>query len=86
MSAEWTAAPNDSVAMHSRTRSITWHGEYFQFQQLPADRAGDGVQWAVRRHGEFIGTMPCSAHVTTKDFDLRCERWLQDLLERTTPV
>lgn len=66
--------------MRYRTRSITWHGEAFQFQHLPTDPAGDPDQWAVRHHGEFIGTMPCSSQVTTKDFDLRCERWLGDLL------
>jgi hypothetical protein len=68
--------------MRYHTRSITWHGEAFQFQQLSTDPAGDPDQWAVRRHGEFIGTMPCSSQVTTKDFDLRCQRWLRDLLGR----
>jgi hypothetical protein len=68
--------------MRYRTRSITWHGEAFQFQQLPPEPAGDPDQWAVRHHGEFIGTMPCSSQVTTKDFDLRCERWLRELLDR----
>jgi hypothetical protein len=68
------------MLMHSHNRSITWHGEAFQFQQLPPARSDDPTQWAVRRHGEFIGTMPCSAQVTTKDFDLRCERWLRELL------
>jgi hypothetical protein len=66
--------------MRWHTRSITWHGEAFQFQQLPADRGDAPVQWAVRRHGEFIGTMPCSPRVTTREFDLRCMRWLRDLL------
>jgi hypothetical protein len=68
--------------MRYRTRSITWHGEAFQFQPLPAARGDDPEQWAVRRHGEFIGTMPCSSQVTTRDFDLRCHRWLGELLER----
>jgi hypothetical protein len=68
--------------MRYRTRSITWHGEAFQFQQLPPEPASDPDQWAVRHHGEFIGTMPCSSQVTTKDFDLRCERWLRELLDR----
>lgn len=68
--------------MRFRTRSITWHGEAFQFQQLPAERTAEPMQWAVRRHGEFIGTMPCSPQLTTKDFDLRCEGWLRELLGR----
>ena len=66
--------------MRYHIRSITWHGEAFQFQQLPVDRVDTPVQWAVRRHGEFIGTMPCSPQVTTKEFDVRCTRWLRDLL------
>jgi hypothetical protein len=68
--------------MRFRSRSITWHGEAFQFQQLPPDRPSEPVQWAVRRQGEFIGTMPCSSQVTTRDFDLRCARWLRELLGR----
>jgi hypothetical protein len=68
--------------MRYRTRSVTWHGEAFQFQQLPSEPTGDPPLWAVRRHGEFIGTMPCSSQVTTKDFDLRCLRWLGELLGR----
>ena len=66
--------------MRYHTRSITWHGEAFQFQQLPPRRADDPVQWAVRHHGEFIGTMPCSPQISTREFDLRCERWLGELL------
>ena len=66
--------------MRYRTRCIEWHGEAFQFQQLPPDPTNDPIQWAVRRHGEFIGTMPCSSQITTKDIDLRCQRWLVELL------
>ena len=69
--------------MRYHTRSITWRGEAFQFQQLPSRRADDPVQWAVRHRGEFIGTMPCSPQVSTREFDLRCERWLGELLGAT---
>jgi hypothetical protein len=38
------------------------------------------AEWAVARGGEFIGTMPCAANITTGEFDLRCTRWLRELL------
>ncbi len=67
--------------MRSRTRSITWHGQSFRFQLLkPPGPESDTGQWAVHRSGEFIGTMPCSPEVTTKDFDVRSLRWLGELL------
>lgn len=67
--------------MRHRTRSLTWRGEAFHFQPLQTDPAGNTGQWAVLCRGEFIGTMPCSSEVTTKDFDLRCLRWLGELLD-----
>jgi hypothetical protein len=36
--------------------------------------------WAVSWHGEFIGTMPSSPKETTQEFELRCIRWLIDLI------
>jgi hypothetical protein len=36
--------------------------------------------WAVSWRGEFIGTMPSSPKETTKEFELRCIRWLSDLI------
>ena len=66
--------------MRSRTRSLTWRGQVFRFQYLRSDTSSDTELWAVSRHGEFIGTMPCSTEVTTKDFDVRGSRWLAELL------
>jgi hypothetical protein len=69
--------------MHSRTHSVTWQGQTFRFECLPAKGGtGDLPQWAVSREREFIGTMSCSLEVTTKDFDVRCLRWLAELLHR----
>ena len=67
--------------MHAHSRSLTWHGQPFHFECLPGsdpDRAAP--LWAVWRRTEFIGTMPCSTEITTKDFDLRGRHWLDDLL------
>jgi hypothetical protein len=72
--------------MRHHQRSITWQGQAFQFQQLRSDASkndspqNDSPLWAVYRRGEFIGTMLCSAEVTTKDFDVRSLRWLGELL------
>jgi len=67
--------------MHSRTRSLNWHGQVFRFQYMPSSfKEQGGPLWAVSRGGEFIGMMPCSDDVTTKDFDVRGFRWLNELL------
>jgi hypothetical protein len=67
--------------MRYHTRSLSWRGETFRFERMPAKAAtGNEPQWAVSRRGEFIGTMPCGPEVTTKEFDLRCLGWLRDLL------
>ena len=68
--------------MHSRTRSITWQGEAFHFECLTST-GSHPPQWAVSHKREFIGMMPCPLEVTTKDFDVRCSRWLSELLGRT---
>ena len=66
--------------MRHQNRSITWQGQAFQFQRLKsAPTKSEQPLWAVYRRGEFIGTMPCS-EVTTKDFDVRSQRWLGELL------
>jgi hypothetical protein len=67
--------------MRHHQRSTTWQGHAFQFQRLqPKPSRNDSPLWAVYRRGELIGTMLCSAEVTTKDFDVRGLRWLGELL------
>src|SRR5215208_4740123 len=74
--------PPRAGAMRSQHRSITWRGQAFRFQRLQsASSKSDQPVWAVYRRGEFIGTMPCSSEVTTKDFDVRSLRWLGELLD-----
>lgn len=67
--------------MRHHSRSITWQGQAFHFQRLQQKaETSDTPLWAVSRRGEFIGTMPCSPEVTTKDFDVLSLRWLGELL------
>jgi hypothetical protein len=67
--------------MRYRTRSITWHGQAFHFQRFQSKgNAAETVEWAVSHGPEFIGVMPCSPEVTTREFDVRCSNWLAELL------
>jgi hypothetical protein len=66
--------------MRSRSRSLTWHGQTFRFEYTPTQQGARTPFWAVSRRGEFIGMMACSTEVTTKDFDVRGLRWLEELL------
>ena len=72
-------------------RTITWNGRAYRFEAMPAipevaSRADQAVstttEWAVLSHREFIGAMTCPADVTTGEFDVRCERWLEELLRQ----
>ena len=67
--------------MRSRSRSLSWRGQVFRFEYVrDSYRESGGPVWAVSRNREFIGMMPCSNEVTTKDFDVRGLRWLDELL------
>jgi len=59
--------------------SATWRGHQFSFERLH-DQPDRSPVWAVWRHGEFIGTMPYTPDETTKEFEVRCVRYLADLL------
>jgi hypothetical protein len=69
--------------MRHHMRSLTWRDQAFRFERLQAGSDDDNTQWAVIRRGEFIGIMPCAPEVTTGEFDMRCRRWIQDLLDAT---
>ena len=69
-------------------RTITWNGRAFRFEAMPAvpepaTRAERAIatEWAVSSQREFIGAMTCPADVTTGEFEVRCERWLDELLK-----
>jgi hypothetical protein len=71
--------------MRSNHRSITWHGQAYQFQTLPKQApTGEIPLWAVSRRGEFIGIMSCG-EMTTEDFDIRSLHWLDQLLGSSGP-
>jgi hypothetical protein len=65
--------------MHQHTRSVSWDGQTFHFESLQPSPS-ENHHWAVSRQGEFIGTMPCEVEVPTKEFEVRCLRWLGELL------
>ena len=67
--------------MRRNVRTLTWQGEPYCFARIPGVAAEQGTgEWAVAHAGEFIGTMPCTANITTGEFEVRCIRWLSDLL------
>lgn len=74
--------------MEHKTRTIGWRGQQFRFERLEGRGrpAGHTAEWAVWRRGEFIGTMPSVTEETTKEFDLRCTRWLRELLAPGAPT
>lgn len=72
-------------------RTITWDGRPYRFEAMPAEpKPGSGAitsrttEWAVSSQREFIGAMTCPSDVTTGEFDLRCERWLDELLRQSS--
>ena len=61
--------------------TLTWKGAPYCFARMRDAAAQSATaEWAVARGGEFIGTMPCAVDVTTGEFEVRCLRWLSDLL------
>jgi hypothetical protein len=66
------------------TRFVPWSGQSFRFERFPAWESGLESIWAVSRASEFIGTMSCHEEITTSEFEVRCERWLTDLLGART--
>jgi hypothetical protein len=67
--------------MPRNVRTLTWQGVSYCFARIPdvTDEGGTG-EWAVAHAGEFIGTMPCAVNITTGEFEVRCLRWLSELL------
>lgn len=66
--------------MHNPALSVSWSGQLFRFQRFPNWESGPDSIWAVSRASEFIGTMSCDQEITTREFEVRCQQWLADLL------
>jgi hypothetical protein len=67
--------------MRRNVRTLTWQGMSYSFARMQDVAAEGGTgEWAVARGGEFIGTMPCAVNMTTGEFEVRCTRWLSELL------
>jgi hypothetical protein len=66
-----------------RTRHcVEWHGELYTAEPLKTLTRVSSLPpvWALSRRGEFIGTLPDRPEETTKEFEVRCAKWLQELL------
>jgi hypothetical protein len=66
--------------MHHSALSISWSGQSFRFERFPSWESGPDLVWAISRGSEFIGTMSCDQEITTREFEVRCQQWLADLL------
>jgi hypothetical protein len=70
-----------------RRRSVSYAGQPFSFERIERWELGESrVTWAVSHRGEFIGTMTSAEEITASDFDVRCTRWLADLLGSSLPT
>jgi hypothetical protein len=68
--------------MQEGLRFVNWRSEQFRFERLAdgRDLAHLSPVWAVSRGREFIGNMSCAEAETAREFQVRCVRWLSDLL------
>ena len=66
---------------------VEWHTERYTIEPLKSPSGVTSLSpiWAVSRRGEFIGTLAYRLDETTKEFEVRCLSWLQDLLETVPP-
>ena len=68
--------------MRQTCHLVEWHGELYTAEPLKTLTRVSSLPpvWAVSRRGEFIGTLPNRPEETTKEFEVRCARWLQELI------
>ena len=61
---------------------VEWHGQTFLAEPLKTLTKFSSLPplWAVSRGREFIGTLPVVEEETTKEFEVRCGRWIDELL------
>jgi hypothetical protein len=66
---------------------VEWRSEPYTIEPLKSLSRVTSLPpiWAVSRRGEFIGTLAYRLDETTKEFEVRCLSWLQDLLETLPP-
>ena len=68
--------------MRQARHFVEWHGQLFLAEPLRTLTRFSSLPpvWAVSRGREFIGTMPVVDEETTKEFEVRCSRWIEELL------
>ena len=61
---------------------VEWHGVVYTADPLKTLTRVSSLPpvWAVSRRGEFIGTLPYNPEETTKEFEIRCARWIAELI------
>jgi hypothetical protein len=68
--------------MRQTRHFVEWHGVRYTAEPLRTHTRVSSLPpvWAVSRGQEFIGTLPMRPEENTKEFEVRCATWLQDLL------
>lgn len=68
--------------MRQARHFVEWHGQLFLAEPLRTLTRFTSLPpvWAVSRGLEFIGTLPVVEEETTKEFEVRCGRWIEELL------
>jgi hypothetical protein len=68
--------------MRMNRHFVDWHGVRYTAEPLRSQFRLTSLPpvWAVSRRGEFIGTFPVAPEETTKEFEVRCAIWLEELL------
>jgi hypothetical protein len=68
--------------MRQARHFVEWHGQLFLAEPLRTLTRFSSLPpvWAVSRGREFIGTLPVVDEETTKEFEVRCGRWIEELI------
>ena len=67
--------------MRQSRHLVEWQGELYTAEPLKTLTRVSSLPpvWAVSRRGEFIGTLPDRPEETTKEFEVRCAKWLHEV-------
>jgi hypothetical protein len=67
--------------MPKSRRFVEWQGVRYTAEPLRTLTRVSSLPpvWAVSRNKEFIGTLPLRPEETTREFEVRCTKWLKDL-------
>lgn len=67
--------------MNDLPKTIVWARQQFSLRPLGKETGQfDEMAWAIWRGREFIGTIPYVQNETTKEFEVRFQTWVAELV------